>query len=493
MVASERLHGDIGCRRGRTFPILGNQSYAPTHDLQPKLRLNWSLLMSVQPNSETAAAPNWSGWLNAVINGVYPLRCLLSGSEHGAVFLTECKGRAEPNAAVKIIPIERVTLAQLSHWKSATGLSHPHLIQLFDAGLCQLGGHQFLFVVMEYAEQTLSQVLRQRALTPDEVCELLPPTLNALTFLHSKGLVHGHLNPANVLVVNDQLKLSSDGIRPAGAARIGIAEPSLYDPPEADHASFASAGDIWGLGMTLVEALTQHLPRFDEQSVAACLPTAVPPALADTVQRCLSSDPATRPSASDLEAQFGGAPQAPIAPVPEPALREAPQSVTPTLESPRRRGLTPRIAAIVSVILLAAVWAAWQLSRTHPGSIASQRPAVVPAIASQKPAAPLPGPATAVPTVIHVQLPDVPRKALGTIHGHFRIVVLVVVDHSGTVIKELLKNTGPSPYFARLTREAAKQWTFATTDEPGTREWLLRFEFTRSGVTGEATPGSQNL
>jgi hypothetical protein len=91
--------------------------------------------------------------------------------------------------------------------------------------------------------------------------------------------------------------------------------------------------------------------------------------------------------------------------------------------------------------------------------------------------------------VIHVQLPNVPRKALGTIHGHFTIVVLVVVDHSGAVIRGLLKNTGPSPYFARLTREAAKQWTFATTDEPGTREWLLRFEFTRSGVTGEATPG----
>ena len=446
--------------------------------------------MSVQPNIETAAAPNWAGWLNAVINGAYPLRRLLSGSEHSAVFLTECKGRADPNAAVKMIPIERVTLAQLSHWKSATGLSHPHLIQLFDAGLCQLGGHQFLFVVMEYAEQTLSQVLRQRALTPEEVRELLPPTLNALAFLHDKGLVHGHLNPANVLVVNDQLKLSSDCIRPAGAPRVGISEPSLYDPPEAGHASFAPAGDIWGLGMTLVEALTQRLPRFDEQPVAACLPTTVSPALVDTVQRCLSSDPAARPSASDLEVQFGGAPIAPIAPDPQPAMRAASQRVTPTPQSPRQRGLMPRIAAIVSVILLAAAWAGWQLSRTHANSIASQHPAVVPAIASQQPAPPLPRPAIPVPSVVHVQLPDVPRKALGTIHGHFRIVVLVVVDRSGTVIRGLLKNTGPSAYFARLTKEAAKQWTFAATDEPGNREWLLHFDFTRSGVTGEATPGS---
>jgi serine/threonine protein kinase len=446
--------------------------------------------MSAQPDSEMAAAPNWSGRLNVYINGAYPLRRLLRSSEHGAVFLTECQGRADPNAAIKIIPIERVTLAQLSHWKSATGLSHPHLIQLFDAGLCQLGGHQFLFVVMEYAEQTLSQVLRQRALSPEEVRELLPPTLSALAFLHRNGLVHGHLKPANVLVVNDQLKLSSDGIRPTGAPRIGIAEPSLYDPPEANHANFAPAGDIWGLGMTLVEALTQSPPRFDEQSVAACLPTTASPALVDTVQRCLSSNPAARPSASELEARLGVASHSPAASVPQPAMREVPQYVTPAQESPRQRRPMLRIAAIASVILLAALWAGWLLFRTHPAPMATQEPAVVPPLASHTPPAPLPVPATTMPSVIHGQLPDIPRKALATIHGHFKIVVLVVVDHSGAVITGLLKNTGPSPYFARLTKEAAKHWTFPATDEPGNREWLLHFDFTRSGVTGAAIPGS---
>jgi Protein kinase domain len=446
--------------------------------------------MSVQPHSETAAAPNWSGWVSAVVNGAYPLRRLLNGSEHSAVFVTEFKGRADPDAALKIIPIERITLAQLSHWKSATGLIHPHLIQLLDAGLCQLGGHQFLFVVMEYAEQTLSQVLRQRALTPDEVRELLPPTLEALTFLHGKGLVHANLKPANVLVVGDQLKLSSDSVRPAGAPRVGVAAPSLYDPPEADHASCASPGDIWGLGITLVEALTQSPPRFDQQSVTACLLTAVPPALANLVQRCLSSDPATRPSAAELEAELGGRPKAPIAPHPQPAIREASQRVTPTQRSPRPRRPMARIIAIVSVTLLAAVGASWQIFRTHPSSVAPPQLAVVAPIASRNPTAPLPETAAAVPSVVHVQLPNVPRKALRAIHGHFTIVVLVVVDQSGAVVRGFLKNTGPSSYFARLTREAAKQWTFAPTNEPGTRVWLLRFEFTHGGVTGEATPGS---
>ena len=54
----------------------------------------------------------------------------------------------------------------------------------------------------------------------------------------------------------------------------------------------------------------------------------------------------------------------------------------------------------------------------------------------------------------------------------------------------LLKDPGPSSYFARLAKEAAKKWTFAPADEPDTREWLLRFEFTRGGVTAGAAPGS---
>ncbi|HTC43529.1 MAG TPA: protein kinase [Steroidobacteraceae bacterium] len=445
--------------------------------------------MSAQPNNE-ATAPDWSEWLNASINGAYPLRRLLVGSERGAVFLTECKGRPNPDAAVKIIPIEGVTLAQLSHWKSAIGLSHPHLIQLFDAGLCQLGGHQFLFVVMEYADQTLSQVLRQRALTPAEVGELLPPTLNALAFLHSGSLVHGHLKPENFLVVGEQLKLSSDGIVPAGAPRVGIAAPSSYDPPEANHTNFTSAGDMWSLGMTLVEALTQSQPRFDEHSVAGSLPTTVSPALAESVQRCLSSDPALRPSAADFYVRPAAAPQALVAPAPAPAVQAAPEFVTPPPQPTKPRRLTAPSAVIVSAIVVAGIWAGQQLLRTHPNSTVPPQAAVAPTIAAPHPPAALPAPATPAPAVIHAQLPDIPRKALRTIHGHFRIEVLVVVDHSGTVIRGLLKNTGPSSYFARLTKEAARQWTFSATSEPGTREWLLRFEFTHSGVTAEANPQS---
>ena len=150
----------------------------------------------------------------------------------------------------------------------------------------------------------------------------------------------------------------------------------------------------------------------------------------------------------------------------------------------------PRVAVIGAVVLLAAVWAGWQLFRAHPNVPQSQQAAVAPPIAAPVAAAPVPGPAAAVPAAVHVQLPDIPRKALGTIRGHFRIGVLVVVDRSGTPLRALLKNTGPSPYFARRSMDAVMKSKFAPADRPGNRQWLVRYEFTRSGVTAVANPES---
>jgi TonB family protein len=87
-------------------------------------------------------------------------------------------------------------------------------------------------------------------------------------------------------------------------------------------------------------------------------------------------------------------------------------------------------------------------------------------------------------------MPVVPRSALATIHGHVRVAVLVIVDPSGNVAGAILENPGPSSYFARLAKEAARKWQFPPADTQDSREWLVRFEFTRRGPTGHATPRS---
>jgi TonB family protein len=421
----------------------------------------------------------WTKWEGQAINGVFPLRRLLNASDHGAVFLTEYKAQNLLNAALKLVPaIPTRAQAQLLQWTKAATLSHPHLIRLLEAGRCQLGDLPFLFVVMEYAEQTLSQILPQRALTPDEVREMLRPTLNALAFLHGKNLVQGRLKPSNILVVNDQVKLASDTIRAAGESTANIAKPSVYDPPEAKDGGYSTAGDIWGLGITMVEALMQYPPSWpDAKSETPSFPAALPPTFAAIVRQCLNRNPANRPTIADVEAKIESAPQLP----PE--------------ESPKRRLFVAAIAVLL--IAVVAVWAGvhvlgsrTSLERVAPSTAASQNPETslsAPPVSAPQPAQPV---ANKSASVLHEEIPDIPRHARGTIHGHIKIAVRVTVDSSGNVVDEALENPGPSRYFARLATTAARKWKFAPADNQQSRRWLLRFEFTRDGATGYAARAS---
>jgi serine/threonine protein kinase len=429
-------------------------------------------------------------WERRVVNGVYPLRRYLGRSNHSVVFLTEYQAQNVAQAAIKILPANpALAEAQLAHWKTVATLSHPHLIRLLDAGRCQLGGHNFLFVVMDHAEQNLAQILAGRALTPDEVRDLLPATLDTLAYLHGKNLVQGGLNPPNFLSVDDQLKLASDTIRPAGARSGNTAKPSLYDPPESKNGRMSTAGDIWGLGITLIEALTQTAPAWSrERYESVPLPANLAPEFVDTIQRCLNRDPAQRPAIAELAAQFKRDPPATPPPAAPPAANEPVVQAPSTLNSSKKIRFIVT-AIIVGIITLCAVWTVVHRARTHvdvqpSASIPPRSPAPV-----SRPAAveiPKATIAASLPPVLHQELPDLSRSARESIRGVIKIGVRVIVDASGNVVAATPDNRGSSKYFARASMEAAKKWRFAPAPNQASRVWLLHFDLTRAGTTADA-------
>jgi len=341
------------------------------------------------------------------------------------------------------------------------------------------------------------------ARSADEARELLIPTLGALAYLHRKNLVHGQLKPTNFLVVNDQLKLASDTIRPAGHPPATSAKPSSYDPPEAKDGAIEAPGDVWGLGITLVEALQSPSGGRGEPSDTAL--AALPPAFVDAVRQSLSRNPSGRPTILDLEAQFGRVPQSPAPMTPQPAVVKAPtvlkaptQTTPPQNSSPPRessskaRMLVPAIA--VGLIVLVAIWAVmrpFQQPNTQLAVPSSPQTSSQPA-ASQPAASPLAASrnstssVSAAGAVLHQEIPVVSRSARDSIHGQIKVAVLVTVDRSGNVVAETLENRGASKYFAHLATESAKKWRFAPANNQDPRQWLLQFEFTRAGAAGQA-------
>jgi hypothetical protein len=427
----------------------------------------------------------WSKWESQVVNGVFPLRRFLGRSNHSVVFLTEFRAQNLVNAAIKIIPADPARAdGQLSRWKLAADLSHPHLIRLLESGRCKLGGHPFLFAVTEYAEQNLAQILPHRALTADEVREMLAPALDALAFLHSQNLVHGQLKPSNFLVVEDQLKLASDTIRPAR-----------------DATGVDLAGDVRALGATIVEALTQTRPALNAPASAASLPATLSPGLADAVRRCLSPQHNERPTISELRSLIDPAPEAPppvplpLAPTLEGPLVAAPiaeVSAQPDTEAaldraPAARWLVP--AAAVGLVLLA-LWGGTRMLRSHP----DPRPKAVPVASQQIPAPEAAQPVaiaqsqSPTPPLVHEEIPTISRSSRESIRGQIKVAVSVTLDRAGNVVAENVEVHGSSKYFARLATDAAKKWKFAPSDAQSSREWLVQFEFSHDGVTGHAIP-----
>ena len=241
----------------------------------------------------------WKTWEGRVVDGKYPLRQWLGGSDHSAVFLTQKVGKANENAAIKLIEADGPDADhELARLRAAAKLSHPNLISIFEAGRARLDSTPVIYIVMEFAEEDLSQILPQRPLAPSEVSDMLAPLLDALSYLLNNGLVHGRIRPSNVLAVGDQLKLSSDHATKIGEPNSVRRAIGVYDAPEVSSGLASPESDVWSLGVTIVAALTQKAVPTAQGEPG--LPGSLPEPFRTIARESLHHDPKRRCSVADI-------------------------------------------------------------------------------------------------------------------------------------------------------------------------------------------------
>jgi TonB family protein len=434
----------------------------------------------------STATQVWRKWQGQTIDGKFPLRHELGGSEQSAVFLTERSDREPRRAAIKLMPAGNDDDARLARWAAAAKLDHAHLMRLFESGHCELDGARYLYVVMEYAEEDLSQILPQRPLTPAEASDVLQPTAQALAYLHQAGFVHGRIKPSNILAVDNLLKISADGLCRKGE-QIALRKLTIYDAPEVSTAGLSPEADVWSLGVTLVSTLTQYPPDFTNTSPPqAIVPETIPQPLREIARRCLIADPRQRCTVAEMQKPMQ------IQPPPAPAQVE----VKAEREHPKLRMVLP---AVIVILVLAALGVRGLLRYRPTVPLADQR-ARTPSGAAAQPSPP-PFSETQNQTkgtvrakVSQQVVPEVPQSARNTITGKIRVTVQVSVDPSGKVSEAKLVSQAESKYFARLALEAARKWSFIPAQVNAHAvgsEWNLRFQFARAGtqvVASEVRP-----
>lgn len=421
-------------------------------------------------NVAVGLTPDWAQWEGETVDGAFPLEQFLGCGPKSAVFRTHT---ASGSAAIKLVPARPEDVQSLvNRWKRASSVGHPHLLRILKTGTWKRGGTSLAYLVTEYGEENLGAVLAERALTVDEVREMLPPIAEAVAYLHGRGLTLGNLKPANVLAVDDMLKLASDSI-----------------------ASGDPSGDLRGFAATVTQALTQRADAVDR----------VPEPFRDIARHCMGSNGRPAWTAAELVSRL--------------------QSRGPAAEPARAKSTGPRPTtyAIATALVLVALIVVGAYLKNRGGekaaqapvtqAPAAQNPAPVPAKAAQtpvpvpakttqpapepvapKPAArersPQPAPvqaSTGSDQAVQQPLPEITDKARRTIHGTVVIHVKVTIDETGSVTAATLQPTA-SRYLGKLCAAAAREWRFLPAEGGGTRERTLRFQITQADTRASVVP-----
>jgi eukaryotic-like serine/threonine-protein kinase len=161
----------------------------------------------------------------------------------------------------------RLGLAQ--EFRVLASLRHPNIISVLDYGFDE---NYQPFFTMEYLANAQNILQATKDLTNDERIALMQQVMQALIYLHRRGILHRDLKPDNVIVVHEQVKLLDFGLAVARKyapedQKDMVAGTLAYIAPEVLMGNPASeASDLYSVGMIVYEMLAGKHP-FDTQNV----------------------------------------------------------------------------------------------------------------------------------------------------------------------------------------------------------------------------------
>lgn len=191
-------------------------------------------------------------------------------------------------------------------------LEHPNVLGIYNAGLMD---DETPYLVLEYVEgEDLQKKLeKQRKLSKKDAIRIAVRVCNALSAVHSLGIVHRDIKPANVLLGEDgSVKVSDFGISKemleqashGGLTLTGttVGTVDYMSPEQANGGDVDVRSDIYSVGVLLYEMISGVTPRGAFESLEKY---GASKELDKLVMRCLQRDRRKRPaSAQNLALQL---------------------------------------------------------------------------------------------------------------------------------------------------------------------------------------------
>src|SRR5918993_1382015 len=283
--------------------------------------------------------------------------------------------------------------------RTAARLSHPSIVQVYDAGEGEFEGREVSYIVMEYVPGgDLKGLIDEKGpLASDELAKLGADVSSGLAHAHANGVIHRDIKPHNILIdAYGRPKLSDFGIARAidatHATRTGsYLGTALYSAPEQLRGEKVTPkSDVYSLGMSLYQAAVGEAPfggtpievASQHVSRAPDAPSALGVDLSDGVETlildCVQKDPERRPTAEEVHERLldetrpvrtTRAPTAPPVSEPSPTGHTRPEPKVPPTRPPpgaarggagqRRWPILLAVAALLLLLLGTATAAAF--------------------------------------------------------------------------------------------------------------------------------------
>ncbi|MDH4272515.1 MAG: serine/threonine protein kinase [Candidatus Aminicenantes bacterium] len=195
--------------------------------------------------------------------------------------------------------------------KAAGRLNHPNIITIYDVARDK----DLTYIVMQYIDGSNLQALIEsgKAISPQEIIDILKPVADALDFAHRGGIVHRDIKPANIMIDNTGKPFLAD----FGVARIEtstmtqagttVGTLSYMSPEQVKGQTVDKRSDIFALGVILYELLTGKKPFggdnmstivyrivHEEPERITEINKDLPPAYESVVRRALAKNPEDR-------------------------------------------------------------------------------------------------------------------------------------------------------------------------------------------------------
>jgi tRNA A-37 threonylcarbamoyl transferase component Bud32 len=143
-------------------------------------------------------------------------------------------------------------------------LDHPHIAQIFDAGIGENSG----YIVMEYVPGgTMERFCAPENLLPVEhTVEIIFKCARALAYAHQQGVTHRDIKPGNLLyaAAPTDVRVGDFGLAlnlGAETTQItGVGSPAYMSPEQIREELVDHRTDIYSLGVVMYQMLTGKLP-----------------------------------------------------------------------------------------------------------------------------------------------------------------------------------------------------------------------------------------